>query len=344
MALGIAVRHPIGRRRCDRMKRREFIAGLGSAAAAWPITARAQQAVMPIVGFLNGASMPGYSKMVAAFRRGLAEAGYVEGRNVVVNYRWAEGNYERLPGLAAELVRQQVDVIVANGPAAVVAKKATATIPIVFSTTFDPVRLGLVASLNRPNGNLTGVTNLGVEVGPKRLGLLHESVPGVSTVALLVNPASPAAETQSQEVRAAAHSLGLFLHVLSANNEHEFDAIFASLIRAGAGALMISADPFFTSQSERLAALALRHALPAIYQYREFAAAGGLMSYGGPSPTDNYRLVGLYTGRILKGEKPGDLPVEQTTKVAFIINLKTAKALGLEISPTLLALADEVIE
>src|SRR5215471_36083 len=325
------------------MRRREFIAGLGATAAS-PLAARGQQPAIPVVGFLNGASAAGYANMVAAFRRGVDEAGYVEGRNVLVDDRWAEGNYERLLGLAAELIRRQVAVIVANGPASMVAKRATATIPIVFSTTFDPVRLGLVASLNRPGGNITGVTNLGVEVGPKRSGLMHELVPGASIVALLVNPTSPAAEWQSQEMRVAAHSLGLLRHILNANSEHDFDAVFASLTRIGAGALMISADPFFTSQSEPLAALALRYAVPAIYQYREFGAAGGLMSYGGPSPTDNYHAVGLYTGRILKGEKAGDLPVEQTTKVNLIINLKTAKALGLEISPTLLALADEVIE
>jgi putative ABC transport system substrate-binding protein len=331
------------------MKRRQFITLLGGAAAAspslWPLAARAQQRpAMPVIGYLGAASARGYVAQLAAFRQGLQDAGYVEGRNVAVEYRWADDSYDRLPGLAAELVGRQVAVIVASGAAAApAAKAATTTIPIVFATGADPVAVGLVASLARPGGNLTGVTTLNTELGPKRLELLREAVPTATIVAALVNPSYPAAETQSKDLQAAARTLGLQLHVLHASNEREFDAVFATLVQLRAGGLVIGADTFFNSQSEQFAALALRHAVPAIYQYHEFAAAGGLMSYGG-SITASYRTVGFYVGRILKGEKPADLPVQQIAKVELIINLKTAKALGLTFPITLLGRADEVIE
>ena len=327
------------------MKRREFISLLGGAAAAWPHASHAQQQPrMPVIGYLGAASARGYVAQLAAFRQGLQDAGYVEGRNVAIEYRWADDRYDRLPALAAELVGRQVTVIVASGAAAApAAKAATTTIPIVFATGADPVAVGLVASLARPGGNLTGVTTLNTELGPKRLELLHETVPAATIVAALVNPSYPAAETQSKDLQAAARTLGLQLHVLHASNERDFDAVFATLVQLRAGGLVIGADTFFNSQSEQFATLALRHAVPAIYQYREFAAAGGLMSYGG-SITASYRTVGLYVGRILKGEKPADLPVQQIAKVELIINLKTAKALGLTFPITLLGRADEVIE
>jgi ABC-type uncharacterized transport system substrate-binding protein len=328
------------------MKRREFIAVLGGAAVAWPLGARAQQAAVPVIGFLSNASPDAYTIRLRAFRQGLKEAGYVEGQNVEIEYRWAEGHNSRLPALAAELVRRQVAVMVAAGgtPAAVVAKAATATIPIVFGVAVDPVETGLVASLNRPGGNLTGVTNLNVEVGPKRLELVHELLPTATIIAVLVNPTSPnIAELFSRTMQQAAQTLGLQLHVLHASTDRDFDTVFASVAQLRAGALVISPDVFFNTRSEQLAALSLRHAVPAIYQYRPFAAAGGLMSYG-PSLTDAYRQLGVFAGRILKGAKPADLPVEQSTKVDFVINLKTAKALGLTFPITLLARADEVIE
>jgi putative ABC transport system substrate-binding protein len=325
------------------MNRRAFITLLGGAAAAQPLAARAQQAAMPVIGFLNGGSSWEYAQMADAFRKGLGETGYIEGRNVWIEYRWAEGRYERLPALAADLVRRQVSVIAANTPASPIAKAATTTIPIVFLTSDDPVAAGLVASLNQPGGNLTGVAVLNVEVGPKRLELLHEAVPAARVVALLNNPTHPTAETQSRDMQAAARSLGLQLHVLHASSERDFDTAFARLVQLRAGALIIGADAFFINQSEQLAALALRHAVPAIATYREFVAAGGMMSYGGDL-ADSFRIMGVYSGRILKGEKAADLPVQQETKFALIINLKTAKALGLTVPLPLLGRADEVIE
>ena len=326
------------------MQRRQFML-LGGAAAAWPLAARAQQSAMPVVGFVNFASPKSYARQLSAFLKGLGETGYVEGQNVAIEYRWAEGRNDRLTAMVADLVHRRVTVIAATStPAALAAESATKTIPIVFETGGDPVRLGLVPSLNRPGGNVTGVTNANVGIAPKRLQLLHELVPTASVVALLVNPANPAlTETTTKEVQAAALSLGLELHVLNASTERDFDGIFAKLTQLRAGGLVIGPDVFFTSQREQLAALALRHAVPAIYQYREFVAAGGLISYGAEI-TDAYRLAGNYTGRVLKGDKPADLPVQQATKVELIINLKTAKTLGLNVPNTLIGRADEVIE
>jgi putative tryptophan/tyrosine transport system substrate-binding protein len=331
------------------MRRREFIALLGGATTSsmlWPLPARAQQPAMPVIGFLNASDPKGYAAQLAAFLKGLNEAGYVDGHNVAIEYRWAEGQNDRLPALAADLVHRQVAVIAATTtPAALAAKAATAAIPIVFETGSDPVKLGLVPSLNRPGGNVTGATQTNVEVAPKRLELLHEVLPATRVMALLVNPADPTvAVTQSSEVLSAARSLGLELHVLNASTERDFDAVFANLIQLRAGGLVIGGGALFASQCEQLAALTVRHAVPAIYQWREFAAAGGLLSYGSDL-ADSYRLVGNYTGRILKGEKPADLPVEEATnKVELYINLKTAKALGITFPLALLGRADEVIE
>jgi ABC-type uncharacterized transport system substrate-binding protein len=326
------------------VRRREFLGWLGGA-TAWPLAVRAQQSGMPVVGFLNSASPDTYAPMVAAFRQGLSEAGYVEGQNVIIEYRFAEGQYDRLPTLAADLVRRQVTVIAATStPAAPAAKAATTTIPIVFTMGGDPVQLGIVDSLDRPGGNLTGVTVLAVELGPKRLQVLHDAVPTATTMGLLVNPTNPNAGNVTRDILAAAGSLGLQLHVIHASAEQDFDAIFATLRQLRATALVIgSGDPFFNSRSAQLAALTVRHAIPSIYQYREFVAAGGLISYGG-SLTDSYRQAGIYTGRILAGAKPADLPVQQSTKVELVINLKTANALGLTLPPALLARADELIE
>ena len=325
------------------MRRREFIARAGGALVAWPLAARGQPQATPVIGFLNGGSPD--ANRVAAFRRGLNETGYVEGHNVAIEYHWAEGQYDRLPALARDLVRRQVSVIAATStPAAITARAATMTIPIVFTTSSDPVELGLVASLSRPSGNVTGATQLNIEVTPKRLEILHELLPTANVFALLVNPTNPYTEILSRNLQAAARSLGLQLHILQASTEHDFDAVFATLVKLRSGGLVIGGgEVFLDSRHGQLAALALRHAVPTIYQGRDFALAGGLMSYGG-STMDSYRVAGAYAGRILKGEKPADLPVQQTTKVELVINLKTARALGLEIPPTVIARADEVIE
>jgi putative ABC transport system substrate-binding protein len=327
------------------MRRREFITLLGGAAATWPLAARAQQPAMPVIGFLNAADPKGYARQLAAFLKGLGETGYVDGRNVVIEYRWAEGQNERLPAMVADLVHRQVAVIAAtSSPAALAAKAATTTIPIVFEMGGDPIKLGLVASLSRPGGNVTGVTQTNVEVAPKRLELLHELLPTARVIALLVNPAEPAiAEPTAKEVLAAARTLGLELHVLNVSSESDFDGAFAKLIQLRAGGLVVSGGPFFISQGKRLAALTVRHAVPAVFQYREFAAAGGLLSYGSDI-SDSYRLAGIYTGRILKGDKPAELPVQQATKVELYINLKTAQALGITIPLPLSGRADELIE
>ena len=326
------------------MRRREFITAFGSAAAAWPLAARAQQPARPAVGILNGGSADGYAPMLAAFREGLKETGYVEGQNVAIEYRWANGQYDRLTGLADDLVRRQVSVIAANTPANLVAKAATSTIPIVFTTGGDPVQLGLVASLDRPGGNVTGVTQLSAEVAPKRLELAHELFPKATVFALLVNPANSAqTDSLTKASQAAAETLGLQLDVLHASTEAELEHAFATFPQLRASALVLGTDAFFSGQGEKLAALTLRYAVPAIYEYRAFVAAGGLASYGG-SVTDSYRLAGVYSGRILKGAKPPDLPVQQSTKIELLINLRTAKTLGLTIPISLLGRADEVIE
>jgi putative ABC transport system substrate-binding protein len=328
------------------MKRRKFITLLGGAAAAWPLAARAQQTAMPVIGFLNGTSLQGYGRFLLAFRKGLGEAGYTEGRNVRIEYRWAEGNYDLLTALAADLVRGRVDVIAATStPANVVAKAATTTIPIVFTTSSDPVKLGLVASLSHPGGNVTGAVTLNVEAAaPKRLELLNDMVTTTGILGALINPdRSGAADDQLRALQEAAHALGQEIRVFRAETESDIDATFAQLAEQRAKALFVTTDAFFFSQRDRLIRLADRHAIPTIFDRREFVEAGGLMSYGG-SVTDIYHLAGIYTGRILKGEKPANLPVQQSTKLELMINLKTAKALGITVPPTLLARADEVIE
>jgi putative ABC transport system substrate-binding protein len=326
------------------MRRRKFITLLGGAAVVWPLAARAQQPAMPVIGFLNGASPDSYARMAAAFRQGLKETGYIEGQNVAIEYRWADGQYDRLPGLAADLVRRHVSVIAATStPANLVAKASTSTIPIVFTTGSDPVQLGLVASLNRPGGNVTGVTQLTEEVAPKRVELAHELIPTATVIGLLLNPGNSLAETMTAASRAAAATLGLQLNVLHASTEAEIDDAFAALLQMRAGALAIGGDTFFNSRAELLAAQSIRHSMPSVYQNHEFVAAGGLISYGG-SLMDSYRLAGVYTGHILKGDNPADLPVQQSTKVELIINLKTAKALGITVPLTLSGRADELIE
>ncbi len=327
------------------IRRREFIGALGSTAAAWPLVALAQQATMPVIGVLSSSLPNAWAIRRRAFHQGLKEQGYIEGQNVAVEYRWAEGHNDRLPVLASELVGRQVALIAASGTlSAAAAKAATASIPIVFELAVDPVTIGLVASLNRPGGNLTGVTNLNVELGPKRLELLRELVPTASIIAVLVNPTSPSiAQPYVRALQAAAPALGLQLHILHASTERELDTALETLVQLRADALEIMPDLIFHDRMEQLGALALSHRLPAIFTYRPFVAGGGLMAYG-PSETDNYRLVGSYAGRILKGDKPADLPVQQSTKVELIINLKTAKALGLTVPLTLLGRADEVIE
>jgi putative tryptophan/tyrosine transport system substrate-binding protein len=323
------------------LRRREFITLLSSA-AAWPRAARAQQPAMPVIGFLRSSSIERSTHLVSAFRQGLKETGYSEGQNVAIEYRSAEGQYDRLPALAADLVRRQVTVIVATGGSApaLAAKAVTSTIPIVF-TGEDPVKAGLVVSFNQPGGNATGVSTLSTELGSKRLGLLSELVPNAKTIAVLTNPHG--SDVERPDVLSAARSLGQQVQVLNAVNEGEIDAAFVALARERPGALFVSNDPFLVSRREQIVALANHYKLPASYGYREFAEAGGLVSYG-PSHTEPYRLIGVYTGRILKGAKPADLPVIQSTKFELVINLRTAKRIGLEIPPTLLARADEVIE
>ncbi len=324
------------------MRRRGFITLLGGA-AAWPLAGRAQQPAMPVIGLLSSASAAGYTEFTAAFRQGLAETGFVEGRNITIEYRWADGAYDRLPALSAELARSRPAVILANGPAAPHAKAATTTIPIVFTAGFDPIELGLVTNLKQPGGNVTGISILNVELGPKRLEFLREVVPKADTVALLLNPANPNVPAQMREVQAAAGRLGLQLHVHNASTAGDLPVAFEKLSRLRPGALLIGTDPFFTTRSRQLAELTVRYAMPAIYQYREFVAAGGLMSYGS-SLASAYRQAGVYVGRILKGDRPGDLPVQQSTNIELMFNLKTARALGLNVPESLLARADEVIE
>jgi putative tryptophan/tyrosine transport system substrate-binding protein len=327
------------------VRRRDFITLLGGAAAAWPLAAHAQQPPMPVIGFLSSLSLAATERLVAAFRQALKESGYVEGQNVAIEYRWAEGQYDQLPALAADLVRRQVAVIAATGgPASgLAAKAATPAIPIVFVSGGDPVKEGFVSSLNRPGGNATGVNVLLTAMEGKRLGLLRDLVPTASLIAVLLNPTNPPFDAQLSDIREAARAAGQQIHILHANSEREIDAAFTMAVEVRAGALLVAADPFIFSRRDRVVALAARHASPTIYEVREYVVAGGLASYG-VSLADAYRQVGNYTGRILKGEKPADLPVVQSTKFEFVLNLKTAKTLGVSISENLLTLANEVIE
>jgi putative ABC transport system substrate-binding protein len=327
------------------MRRRDFIKGIVGSAAAWPLAAHAQQSAMPVIGFLDSRSPEMAANNLPAFREGLAQTGFVEGRNVGIEYRFAELQNDRLPALAADLVRRQVAVIagVTTTQGALVAKAATTTIPIVFAIGGDPVKNGLVASLNRPGGNVTGVSYLTNELGAKRLGLLRDLLPNAGMIAALVNPTNPNAESDAKDLLAAAQSMGLTLNVLHVSSERDIDGLFATLVQRRASAFLTVSDPLFTSRRQQIAVLAANHKIPAIYHVRDFTVAGGLMSYA-PNIYDVFRQAGVYTGRILKGEKPADLPVVQPTKFELVINLKTAKALGLEIPPKLLAIADEVIE
>jgi putative ABC transport system substrate-binding protein len=325
------------------MKRREVITLLGGA-AAWPVGARAQQPRLPVIGFLNSASPEGYAPYAAAFRQGLKEAGYVDGENVTIEYRWAEGRYERLPTQAADLVRRQVSVIAATStPAIPAAKEATSTIPIVFTTGADPVTLGFVASLNKPGGNVTGVNFFTAELGSKQAELLHELIPAAARVGLLVNPNYPPTDAMTRDTTAAASAIGFHIDVMQATDSREIEAAFGALVRNRVDALLVGSDSFFVSRRLQIATLATRHAIPVVYPVRDFAEAGGLMSYGA-SQTEAYRQAGIYTGKVLKGTKPADLPVMQSTKFELVINLPTARAIGLEIPPMLLARADDVIE
>ena len=326
------------------MQRREFITLIGSAVAAWPLAARAQQPVTPLIGFMNGGSPDAFTRLSAAFRQGLGETGYIEHKNIAIEYRWADGKYDQLPAMAADLLRRRVIVIAATStPAALAAKAATTTIPVVFETAGDPVTLGLVASLNRPGGNVTGITQLSSELVAKRLGLLHDLLPAVTIISALVNPTDPRAESQTRDLQKAASALGLQIHVLNTSTDGELDKAFADLIQLRAGAVIVGTGEFFNRRSEQIVALAAQQGMPAMYQYRHFADVGGLISYG-PSLTDAYRQAGVYTGRILKGEKPADLPVLRATKFELVINLKTAKALGLTIPSGVFSIADDVIE
>jgi putative tryptophan/tyrosine transport system substrate-binding protein len=328
------------------MRRRDFIAAFAGVAAAWPHAARAQQPALPTIGFLSGASSGNYQTFVTAFKEGLKRTDYVEGRNVAIEYRWADGQFDRLPKLAADLVNDRPTMIMASGnAAAVAAKKATATIPIVFTSGFDPIQIGLVASFNRPEGNITGVYTFTAETPTKTLELLHELVPAAADIGLLVNPTSPnlSESVVVKEVEAAARPLGKQIHVLEASTDAEIDAAFSTLVQLRAGALVIASDQFYNDRRERIAALALRHALPSVHTRREYAVAGGLMSYG-TNLSDVYRQAGVYAGRILKGAQPADLPIVQSSKLELVINLKTAKALGLNLPPSFYWRADEVIE